>query len=156
MQTDQKSHLLEDHPQLQLPFHSKLAFLKHNRPLYERMENQQFNASLQGLYREHHIPPGSQSIRILRIVERVRETSNKRTLAGVKCMFDVTTLEEAPQFVALSYTWGPEVDVEDFMTVHGLRVPIRQNLHDALRHILHPNNDVEEARDTLSPVSHPD
>lgn len=63
--------------------------------------------------------------------------SFERPLAGV---LETVSLESAPNFVALSYVWGSEIDKTPFI-LNGTEVRITKNLSIALRHL---QQDIEQ------------
>ncbi|KAE9379554.1 HET-domain-containing protein, partial [Stipitochalara longipes BDJ] len=60
--------------------------------------------------------------------------SSKNFGDPVVCELKHSSLEEAPQYEALSYVWG-ETNASEPIQLHGQEVTVRQNLLDALRHL---------------------
>lgn len=54
---------------------------------------------------------------------------------AMRCSFDVYDINSVPPFVALSYTWGKDDPINDFMSIDGREWPIRKNLSEALQSI---------------------
>jgi len=63
---------------------------------------------------------------------------SQRPLAGV---LETVSLESVPNFVALSYVWGPETDKVPFI-LNGTEVSITNNLSIALRHLQHDTEQI--------------
>ena len=52
----------------------------------------------------------------------------------ITCSFVIASLDEKPEFEALSYTWGDVNDTRP-VEVEGSALPVTSNLHSALRHL---------------------
>jgi hypothetical protein len=89
------------------------------------------------LYRDHAIPAYTSAIRLLRLDEcYYADLSNNSLPTSFRCSFEVHDLGTAPEFVALSYTWGSDTAFNNgILSVHGRDWPLRDNLRDALLHI---------------------
>ena len=73
--------------------------------------------------------PASQT----RLLE-IRNTDDSET--RIECTLRIWTLEDAPPFYAISYTWGSEDRVESVRLNDGL-TRIRKNCADVLRQLIH-------------------
>jgi hypothetical protein len=63
--------------------------------------------------------------------------------------FTVFSLDDCPEYIALSYVWGTESFVEKFL-LNGVEVNITCNLADALQQIQSPDNNVVVWVDAVS------
>jgi hypothetical protein len=77
-------------------------------------------------YRYQRLRPGSQQIRLLR--------SRYSVLYGMQYELHTFTLNEAPEYVALSYMWGPPTPTFNCIVHEDRSIRIRQNLHKFLSH----------------------
>jgi hypothetical protein len=72
---------------------------------------------------------------LLRLDECIYDSPNDDGLPkALRCSFEVHVPDNAPNFVALSYTWGSEVFRENILTIDE-EWPLRENLCDAMLHI---------------------
>jgi hypothetical protein len=94
--------------------------------------------SISLLYIQHAIPQSTKSIRLLRLNEVVyaeREPDDNLPIS-LACSFEIHDLTAAPEFVALSYTWGTDdIVCDNTLVVDGEVWPLRTNLRDALLHV---------------------
>ncbi|GAP86975.1 putative heterokaryon incompatibility protein [Rosellinia necatrix] len=56
---------------------------------------------------------------------------------AIQCALSHESLEQPPPYYAVSYTWGSP-DVAGEVTLDGCAVPVRENLHQFLRHVRDP------------------
>jgi hypothetical protein len=111
------------------------SFNLHSRSSWEQPEQPHPKMS-NPLYQQFPLLPLTDSIRLLRLDECIYASSNDEGLPkALRCSFEIHKLDNVPQFVALSYTWGSEVSTEHALTIDGLEWPVRENLRDALLHI---------------------
>lgn len=61
--------------------------------------------------------------------------------APIKCSLQVVSLQDSPEYEALSYTWG-DLGTTGYIGVDGVRVKVAVNLEIALRHTRHVENDI--------------
>lgn len=58
----------------------------------------------------------------------------------IECSLQVVSLQDSPEYQALSYTWG-DPGVAEYICVDGVRVRVTVNLEIALRHTRHVDKD---------------
>lgn len=63
--------------------------------------------------------------------------------SGLSCRLDTHPMDNAPSYIALSYTWGTvhepmgrQSSLTYSITINGEKIDIQQNLHDALRYLV--------------------
>jgi hypothetical protein len=77
-------------------------------------------------YPHHPLDPSSDQIRLL----RVRRWANYR----LRFSIDIFSLRKAPQYTALSYTWGPEKPTFN-IKINGKDFEVRENLQNFLEQV---------------------
>lgn len=75
------------------------------------------------------ISHNTNEIRLLRVLRDPGHFQNDHL---VQCNIIHTSLNSAPDYQALSYTWGEEVAHPPFILLEGRKFPVRPNLHSAL------------------------
>ncbi|KAF1925788.1 uncharacterized protein M421DRAFT_423346 [Didymella exigua CBS 183.55] len=55
---------------------------------------------------------------------------------GIRCAFSIVSLDDEPQFEALSYVWGDR-ESDAVVELKGHSRPFTSNLHSALEHLCH-------------------
>lgn len=89
--------------------------------------NTSITVSTPRLYSSNPLARSTSSIRLIELLQENKD-------ATVKCRFHVFKVSEAPPFIALSYTWGPESPVHEIQ-IDGENFCVRANLWEALRAI---------------------
>jgi hypothetical protein len=79
------------------------------------------------------LDPSKTEIRLIELFPRVTNTSRQRELAP-RCNLIHVSLDDKPDYVALSYTWGDPRDTK-IITVGESSVSVTRNLHSALEHL---------------------
>ncbi|RDW64068.1 hypothetical protein BP5796_10570 [Coleophoma crateriformis] len=82
-------------------------------------------------YQYRLLTPGKNEIRLMKVLPAANSTDT------IHCELLHTTLDEAPPYQALSYTWGDAAGARP-ICVDGMNLPVTQNLRHAL-HRLRPN-----------------
>ena len=72
--------------------------------------------------------PAKREIRLARLAPR------ERLGAQAECSLKVVSLDENPQFEALSYTWG-DPNITEAISLQGMQWPVTVNLEAALRYL---------------------
>lgn len=75
------------------------------------------------------LDPSKSEIRLLEIVETPSDASSHTT-----CKFSTVSLDDKPQFAALSYVWGDPNDTES-VVVNDVEVTVTASLSNALKHV---------------------
>lgn len=73
------------------------------------------------LYEKRPLLNSSRAVRLLRLLDRRPNTT-------IECQLETFELEQAPAYVALSYTWGSETSKNHDISINGDRFKIRENL----------------------------
>jgi hypothetical protein len=73
-------------------------------------------------------------IRLLQILPRHSEAVNADDADSIQCALEHASLDDKPEFQALSYTWGDASRVRK-ITLNGAVVTVTENLELALRHL---------------------
>ncbi|KAH8765275.1 heterokaryon incompatibility protein-domain-containing protein [Hyaloscypha sp. PMI_1271] len=79
------------------------------------------------------LDPSKKEIRLIELHPRPANTSTQRDLTP-RCDLIHVSLDDKPDYAALSYTWGDARDTE-MITVGPSSVPVTQNLYSALEHL---------------------
>jgi hypothetical protein len=89
------------------------------------------------IYQHYCSPLSTNIVRLLRLDQRVCGSPDDQDLPkALHCPFEIHSFDHTPKFVALSYEWASETLVEGVLTVDGQEWTIRENLCDAILHIL--------------------
>ena len=99
------------------------------------------------------LTPCKNPIRLLQVLPEVHRPSNERSLVQqpenlcpshpvvsnnvICCTISDVSLEDAPQYTALSYSWGDQTRKREIL-LNGATISITENLESALRHLRHP------------------
>ncbi|KAI6083118.1 heterokaryon incompatibility protein-domain-containing protein [Hypoxylon rubiginosum] len=92
---------------------------------------------MSGLYIYETFPPHSASgahIRLLTLLPAESEAD------AIHCKLDIVALADCPTYEALSYCWGPQ-SPQYSIDCDGLSFTVGENLHSALSHLRHVNED---------------
>jgi hypothetical protein len=71
-----------------------------------------------------YLPLGDEEFRLLRILPE--------RMSKLKCEIEHRSLEEAPDYIAISYAWGDGVDTKP-LVLQGATIPVAASLYDALK-----------------------
>jgi hypothetical protein len=86
------------------------------------------------LYQLHQLPPGSNTIRVLDVLP-APNTAARPDEQPISCSLRVISLDDRPNFTALSYVWGTYSPVPDFIACDGVQIIVTSNCYSALRHL---------------------
>ena len=82
-------------------------------------------------YKHTPLPDAAAYIRLLELSET---TTGDET--GIRCNLTTWSIDEAPKYHAVSYTWG-DADQNETIFVDGVQYMVRKNCADVLRQLLH-------------------
>jgi len=94
------------------------------------------------LYDDQPLDPEKHQIRLIKLCPGSQD-------APIICSSSVVSLDDKPEYMALSYVWGSPVD-PNYISNGFVDIPVTRNLHTALSHLRDEKNEVTLWADALS------